>query len=71
MKVLFHILFFQELFYGSFLVLLGFFIGIQHGWDSGVRTFLYALLFIQPVILLINWNIIKSVLWSKIKDKRK
>ena len=67
MRTLFHILFMQELFYAGFLVVLGFFIGLQHGWGSGVRTFFYALLFFQPVIFLINWKIIKATLWPEIK----
>ena len=70
MRTLLQMLFIQELFYGGFLVVLGFVIGLQHGWESGVKTFLYALLFIQPAIFLINKKIIKAALFPEIKDKK-
>lgn len=70
MRTLFQVIFIQELFYAGFLVVLGLFIGLQYGWGSGVRTFLYALLFVQPAIFLINREVIKSALWPEIKDKK-
>ncbi len=69
MRTVFQMLLIQELFYGGFLVALGFVIGFQHGWESGIKTFLYALLLIQPAILLANRKAIKAVLFPESKSK--
>ncbi len=63
-------LFIQELFFSGFLVVLGLIVGVQHGLQTGVRTFLYGLLFIQPAILVINIKIIKDVLFPAIKERK-
>jgi len=71
MRAVLRIILMQELFYGAFLVVLGVIIGLQHGWESGVKTFLYAFMFFQPIIFWINRKILKSVACSRIRSKNK
>lgn len=70
MRMLIYAVLLNELFYGGCALLIGLSIGAQHGWESGLRTFLYTLFFFQFVIAWINRKIIKAVLFSEIKDKK-
>jgi len=69
-RSLFRIIFMQELFYGAFLVVLGAIIGVQHGWESGLTTFMYSFVFFQVIIFWINRKVIKSAFSSKVGEKK-
>lgn len=55
----------QELFYGSFFLLIGVGIAYQHGWEAGLKAFFYTMVFVQPAVVIMNRKAIKSVLSSK------
>ena len=57
----------QEFYYGIFILIFGFAIGIQHGAYSGLKAFLLAFVFIQFIILWVNRKVIKAALTSNFK----
>lgn len=59
----------QQFYYGIFIVTIGIAIGVQHGWESGLKTALYCLILFQFVIFWLNRKTIKSGLWPDIKDR--
>ncbi len=64
------VLILQECYFGAFLAVLGFFIGIQHGWMAGVEVFIYTFLLIQLIVLWINRNLIKAALAKRNRSKK-
>lgn len=70
MKQLVSFLFWQELYYGIFIVIVGMAIGFDKGFDAGLRTILYLFIFLQLIIFWMNRNVIKAFLNPEIKDKK-
>lgn len=70
MRVLIYAILLSELFYGGCALLIGLSVGVQHGWDSGLRAFLYILFFFQFIIAWLNRKIIKAALFPEVKAKK-
>lgn len=68
MKQLVSFLFWQEFYYGIFIVIVGIAIGFDKGFDVGLRTMLYLFIFLQFIIFWINRKIIKGFFSPEIKD---
>ena len=69
MWVLVRILLMQEFYYGILVVILAVSVGLQHGWESGLRAFFYSFVFLQFIILLLNRKVIRATLKPDVKDK--
>ncbi len=57
-KKLFYYLLKQELFYVSVCFIISLLVSVNNGLDAAIKAFAYCLLFLQPVIIIINKNII-------------
>ena len=65
MHVLVRFLLTQELYYGAAAALLGAIIAIEKGWEIGLRSFFFVFLFLQIVIFILNFKVVKEKLRSQ------
>jgi len=60
MKPLIKLIMRQELIYCSFLLIIGLSVAYEHGLYIGIKAFFFCFLFMQIIILMINWKIISK-----------
>jgi len=54
----------QELIYGLFLIFIGLVVTVQHGIYIGLKSFGYSFVFMQVIIILVNWKAILDYIES-------
>ena len=65
MRTLVRFLLIQELYYGAAAALLGAVIAVDKGWEIGLRSFFFVFLFLQIVIFMLNFKVVKEKLRSE------
>lgn len=70
MRALVTFLLWQEFYYGLFITFICVLIGLDKGFEVGLRSAGYLMLLLQIIIFWTNRKLIKSILFPEIKDKK-